>query len=461
MTLDDDTIRVHVARRARGAPASDVVVASVMGRIADIEQPAAWRTWLGDRAPALGAVSVVAAVALVAGIAVVAPPVDPGSSTRSGSIAGYPDRRALTADELVRAVADTPSGSWSSGPHVVANVGLVREADPACEQQPEGIPCPTGYLAGISPRIGVTESTALAADDVLEPPFLFQVRTAWPGPLFAVGEVVSASDALAWTLETLVAYRRTLGTGPRPPGEVFLVDAWLVQTDASYRCRPESGPINHRFECGAAAWLAPTGDRAVDPPLGSLRVQNAALQLVGRGPAPRQPERAIFAVALEDPVTCFQCPPAGAARIVARIDPIEIVPAPEPLGDAPPVDSCDARKWPRTVIACDEAYQIGARAGARIDQARIWLSTLDAVHASMAPTPQVSEPDSNAPVWVIVYDGSWLCCAFNAFDEEGNRIPRTLQTRWLVVAEAGQEGSGFIYLQDWSGRNVPSRLPGP
>ena len=461
MTLDDDTIRAHVGRRAGGAPESDVVVATVMSRIADIEQPAAWRTWLADRAPAFGAVGLVAVVALVAGIAVVAPPGEPGASGQPGPIAGYPERRALTAGELARVVAEAPPGLWSSGAHVVADVGIIREADLWCVQQPEGIPCPTGYVAGISPRIGVTESIALVVDDELSPPFLFQLRPEWPGSLFAVGEVVSAPDALAWTLEGLVAHRRTLGTGPRPPGEVFLVDAWLVQTDAAYRCTSVAGDVDHRFTCGAAAWLSPVAGRASEAPAAGLRVQNAALQLFGHGPAPRQPERAIFAVALEDAPNCFQCPPAGAARIVARIDPIEIVAAPEPLGDAPPVESCDARKWPRTDIACDEAYQIGAQAGARIDQARIWLSTLDAVHASMAPTPQVSEPDSNAAVWVIVYDGSWLCCAFNAFDEEGNRIPRTLQARWLVVAEAGQEGSGFIYLQDWSGRNVPSRLPGP
>lgn len=332
MTLDDDTIRAHVARRARGAPASDAVVASVMSRIADVEQPAAWRTWLGDRAPAFGAVSLVAAVAIVAGVALVVPPSDPGASTDPGPIANYPERRALTADELVRVVAEARPGLWGSGAHVVADVGIVREADPSCAQQQNAIPCPTGYLAGTSPNVGVTESTALAVDDELSPPFLFQVRPEWPGSLFAVNEVVAAPNALTWTLEGLIAHRRRLGTGPRPPGEVFLVDAWLVQTDAVYRCQSESGPMDPRFACGAAAWLAPTGDRAVDAPLGSVRVQNAALQLFGRGPAPRQPERAVFAVALDDPVSCFQCPPGGAVRIVARVDPVEM-PAQAPTRD--------------------------------------------------------------------------------------------------------------------------------
>lgn len=52
------------------------------------------------------------------------------------------------------------------------------------------------------------------------------------------------------------------------------------------------------------------------------------------------------------------------------------------------------------------------------------------------------------------------CCP-NAFDENGNLIPQVDQTRWLVVAEAAREGTGFIYLQDWSGKPVPDRLPLP
>lgn len=326
MRLEDEAIRDHLARRARSAAAPDTVVASVLTRIAEVDQHSALRSWLGDRAPVIGAAALVAVVAVVAGIALATPPGDPGTSAGPGPIAGYPARRALTADELDRVVAGAPPGLWDSGAHVVADVGIVRETDAACVQQPEGVPCPTGYLAGVEPRVLVTESIALAVDAELSPPFLFQVRTAWPGSLFAVGEVVSAPDAVAWTLEGLIAHRRTLGRDPRPPGEVFLVEAWLVQTDAVYRCRLESGPIEHRFECGDAAWLAPTGDRAVDAPVGSLRVQNAALQLYGRGLAPRQPERAVFAVALEEPPNCFQCPPAGAARIVARIDPVEPTP---------------------------------------------------------------------------------------------------------------------------------------
>ena len=457
MKLDDEALRGHLARRARGATLGDVLVQSVVARVDQIEQPAAWRTWWADRAPAIGAAGVVAVVVVLAGIVVAAPPADPGASTEPGPIAGYPERRALVADELTRVVAGTPAGLWGSGAHVVADVEIVREPIP-CDYGATSIPCPTGYLAGVEPRVQVTESIALVVDDVLSPPFLFQLRPEWPGSLFAVGEVASAPGALVWSLDAFIAHRKELAPGAPPPGEVFLVDAWLVQTDAVYRCVPPSGDVNSRFACGDAAWLAPTGSRASEAPAAGVRVQNAALQLFGRGPAPRRPERAVFAVALEEPSGCFECPPAGAVRIVARVDPID-VPAEMPAANGLlPAESCDAAEWPATAVSCEAAFRIGNQAGARAERARIWLSTLGAVKSAMDPVRQVSEPADDAPVWAIVYDGAWRCCP-NAFDELGNRIPQVTQSRWLVVAEANREGSGFIYLQDWSDRSVPERLP--
>jgi hypothetical protein len=128
--------------------------------------------------------------------------------------------------------------------------------------------------------------------------------------------------------------------------------------------------------------------------------------------------------------------------------------------DHAPVSSCADGDWPATAISCDTASRIGKQAGARVDRARIWLTTLGAVRASMQPQQQVSEPAQAAEVWVIVYDGFWRCCP-NAFDKNGNLIPQVDQTRWLVVAEAAREGAGFIYLQDWSGKAVPDVLPLP
>ncbi|MBA3779533.1 MAG: hypothetical protein H0X16_09605 [Chloroflexi bacterium] len=129
------------------------------------------------------------------------------------------------------------------------------------------------------------------------------------------------------------------------------------------------------------------------------------------------------------------------------------------LGRAP-ASSCSEGDWPTTAISCDTAFRIGDQAGARVEQARIWLTTLGAVKTSMRPTQQVAEPAETAKVWVIVYHGFWRCCP-NAFDEGGKLIPQVDQRRWLVVAEAETEGTGFVYLQDWTGKPVPDLLPLP
>ena len=125
-----------------------------------------------------------------------------------------------------------------------------------------------------------------------------------------------------------------------------------------------------------------------------------------------------------------------------------------------PATSCAAGHWPTTAISCDTVFRIGNQAGAEVQRARIWLTTLGAVKSAMAPAQQVSEPAESAEVWVIIYDGSWRCCP-NAFDEGGNLLPEVEQTRWLVVAEATREAAAFVYLQDWSGKAVPDLLPPP
>jgi len=101
---------------------------------------------------------------------------------------------------------------------------------------------------------------------------------------------------------------------------------------------------------------------------------------------------------------------------------------------------------------------MGNQAGARVERARIWLTTLGAVKSAMAVAQEISEPAETAEVWVIVYDGFWRCCP-HAFNEDGTLIPQVNQTRWLVVAEAAREGTGFVYFQDWSDKAVPELLP--
>jgi len=123
-----------------------------------------------------------------------------------------------------------------------------------------------------------------------------------------------------------------------------------------------------------------------------------------------------------------------------------------------PASSCAGGDWPATAISCDTVFRMGNQAGARVERARIWLTTLGAVKSAMAVAQEISEPAETAEVWVIVYDGFWRCCP-HAFNEDGTLIPQVNQTRWLVVAEAAREGTGFVYFQDWSGKAVPELLP--
>jgi len=123
-----------------------------------------------------------------------------------------------------------------------------------------------------------------------------------------------------------------------------------------------------------------------------------------------------------------------------------------------PASSCAGGEWPATAISCDGVFRLGNQAGARVERARIWLTTLGAVKSAMAPVQQVTEPAASAEVWVIAYDGFWRCCPL-AFNEDGTLIPQVEMTRWLVVAEATREASGYVYSQDWSGKAVPELLP--
>ncbi len=123
-----------------------------------------------------------------------------------------------------------------------------------------------------------------------------------------------------------------------------------------------------------------------------------------------------------------------------------------------PASACSSLEWPSTAISCLAAYHIGSQADARVDRARIWLTTLGDARKQMDWPHQVAEPSATAPVWVIVYDGRWTCCA-NAYDVDGRLVPQRDQVQWLVVADATEEGAGFIFIGDWSGKAVPETLP--
>lgn len=123
-----------------------------------------------------------------------------------------------------------------------------------------------------------------------------------------------------------------------------------------------------------------------------------------------------------------------------------------------PAPSCASGSWVPSIIPCTAALAVGDQAGARVDRVRIWQTTLDAVHASLHPLAQTVEPSNGTTVWLAIFDGSWRCCP-NAVDQQGSPIPQVTESRWLVVVDATAVGSGFVYLQDWTGKPVPAQLP--
>ncbi len=122
-----------------------------------------------------------------------------------------------------------------------------------------------------------------------------------------------------------------------------------------------------------------------------------------------------------------------------------------------PVASCRATAWPETVIACDTANAVGRPKGARVTQTRIWLTSLSSVTTALHPSKRIGvAPDTE--VWVIVFDGSSLCCPTR---EPSDQSPSPLlpSTRWIVAVDATGRLPGFVYYLDWSGQRIPTEFP--
>lgn len=129
------------------------------------------------------------------------------------------------------------------------------------------------------------------------------------------------------------------------------------------------------------------------------------------------------------------------------------------LGGALAVQSCASAAWPSTPISCSAAQAAVSWGDASIARTRIWLTTLSAVKTVLNPPQQVNEPLPSTAVWMFIYDGRWTCCVVGRLD--GSVSGTTDHSRWLYVADATEQGHGFINIIDWSGRPVPDRMPEP
>lgn len=409
MRLDDEALRAQLERRAGGgSSAPERLMPAIAARVAETPPIRRWRLTLEGWAPRLGLSGAAVAAALV--VVLAAQPSIPHRSAATptgGAVAGYPGDRALTAEELAGLVHGSRLGREQ---HVVADVEIIRTDGLPCPDERRRSGCPSGYLAGIEPRIPVYESIALVIEEDLAPPFLFEYRPEWPDSLFTVGLVRTPDDGLTWSLPDVLAHIETLPPGPRPPAETFLVDAWLVQTDAVYRCTAPVPGADPAFACGPAAWLSPARGAALEPPPGSLRVQNGARAVFTPRATAGTADRAVFAIRREEPADCFECPPAGAATITARIDRVGLGPTRGPsmppatlsaedleLEAAPP-DSAFDRPTTEAIVA-------SARKGAIFLEPAVFTPDLVAAQVTRGPTHRT------ANVVFHDYDGGGLVVA--------------------------------------------------
>jgi len=313
MTLDDQSLREHLDRRA-AAGVTDVeqIAEVVMTRVAATGSGPWWRR-VGVRAPSLG-IAAAAIVVVVVALAVLPPRLWPGPGTSaspsvSPAINGYPIDRALTVKELDAVLGSDPAAR--AGEIVIANVTL-EALDVRCL----GTACPR-YIADLERRsIGVHDPGA--AEPELPGSSVLQVRP--DGSLDLLGYARSGPDGLAWTLPQVTAELPNLhGPGARPVPYLYLVDGWRAVSTNAYRCL--AAPSTD-FGCGeGVAWLV--ADEASLPtdfnsaPNGSLRVSNVT------GVRVRSDGLQQHGYWLVDPFVpqedCFLCPPAGAADLLGPI----------------------------------------------------------------------------------------------------------------------------------------------
>lgn len=359
MILDDQSLREHLERRAQ-AGALDVaaMTRAVLAGSSAHGRGSRWRRrdsrFLGIGIAAAVAVMMLGAVILVpprlwpspGASTDVSPGVSPDASPRAtvGDLTGYPAERALTTDELFSALFDAPG--MQPGTLVIADVAMsnLRVFCPSI-----ATPCSS---VGIRSAAGTHVILAFGAQaSVGHRPYAFRVRT--DSGLDFVGPVNIGSKRLAWTLPQ-VTDALAASDGLVPGGRLVLVDAWLGSLNGSPFClaaSPRPPGVVDTFGCGQASWVLPEGysigplQRGFKPEFG-LRLPNNMGAL-------GNPHGFWLIKPIGLPSDCFLCPPAGAATLVGRVDPIQAPTQPDP-------SSTTARTYPieRALTAAELAAYI-------------------------------------------------------------------------------------------------------
>lgn len=342
MTLDDRSLREHLERRAlAGATDISKLGDAVVARLPDAAAPSPWHRQLGIGS-AVGIAAAAVVVALI-GISLLPGSLAPGSgasasatptvpasaspfeSPTSSDVPAleYPTGRAMTVDELVALLAETPEER--AGTVIIAAVErelIVQDA--ICLKS-----CPR-YLV----RTATRDIRVFAAEDpvvglMIDGTGALALQVRVDGDLDLLGVVRAGPDGLAWTLPQLTEVLPEMRASYRAVPYLYVVNAVRAVSDTDTICGSRM-VIDQFFGCGpGSAWLVPDETGLVSgskfAPPGSLRVPNVP-GIRDRIDAVHQPgfwvERASWLVnPWVTPVACSMCPTAGAADLLGRVLP--------------------------------------------------------------------------------------------------------------------------------------------
>lgn len=138
--------------------------------------------------------------------------------------------------------------------------------------------------------------------------------------------------------------------------------------------------------------------------------------------------------------------------------------SPTPSG-VPAVSSCEDHDWPVTTVSCAEAQQSASLGARSRSGTRIWLTTLSAVDAQLAPPRQVGDHPAgpSTPVWLFIYDGGLPRTLY--LDESGQLQTSPPEEHLLHVADATNPATGdgaYVYIYGWSelgSPDLPTTMP--
>lgn len=336
MILDDQSLREHLERRAQ-AGALDVaaMTRAVLAGSSAHGRGSRWRRrdsrFLGIGIAAAVAVMMLGAVILVPprlwpspGTSADASPgdsLDASPRASAGDLTGYPSEHALTTDELVAAVLDEPR----------AQVGTLLIADVEIDVLPTS--CTPGasecglYYVRTPARVA---SLHVVGANRPQGRGTYAFRVASGPDLEFVGTVNPGPKRFVWTLPQLTD-ASAASNGLVSDGGLILVDAWLGSMNGSPYCPlavPRPSGATDAFSCGQASWVLPDG-YSIGPLQRGFKPESG-LRLPNNMGALGDPHGFWLIKPIGLPSDCFLCPPAGAATLVGRVDPIQAPTQPDP-----------------------------------------------------------------------------------------------------------------------------------